>query len=746
MKKQLTILCWWLTTVIGLGQEAEKPSNAKPNSDAQFFMGILLDQITSIGPLKACPSREDPKKYYYLPNKVRLATDDATGKPKFLFVKYVTNKGSGKEDTDLAEGEGGGWVHFLMGLSITPDEIRAAESELQRKVPEAKLVGPVIYKSGTVSLVTKSAATNGEAKVLGVGPAPILDGDILAVGFSLNAQDATILWETLRSSNPDVSLNFSMDLAGLNSPIGTKMKVNWNALKKHRLMNLDVDAPIFRAQISDMISELKTQGVIEASIVGDDAEQQRLISKVTDKVIALCFDPAPTDSISTTDRASSYMVDTAAARAKQDAARGRQATERTEFQTEKVVADATVTSAEGNVKSTKDALKALDDQEMQARIDKQNEEIAKKKEQEAKAKEKRDAAEAALKEAPEAKKDSLQEVFDKANIDWKTSDDALKQAKKTKDKLEEEKKAEARKRAEAASKTADKQLATTKSKADDIQDEIESRRGTTLADFSVQAVYHRAKVIRSIALDIDLKKYDPVVIKETFGGNIGKINCRDCMLEVNTASHLYTQRELIARLDGEAARNDNFGKYVNYVTVRIRKKHGAGDLTFQEVRIDRKNFNKEGNFFKMLYGWRQGDNNRRDWLKYDYQTSWSFFGGYTLNENWKSANTQVLSLAPPFQRSEIKIMAEAEPLLKASVRAVFVKIYYEMDNTEYAKRVTISPKSEVLEQVVEVLHTQSKLSYDYEIDWVLTDGSTIKSGRKSTTNDTIFADVMPTKE
>ncbi len=732
MKKLLLLV---LLAVVRYGYTQETPATSKPEettpavsaipakkADTEFFMGVLLDQITTVGPLKACPSREDSKKYYYLPNKVRIATDETTGKPKFLFVKYVTNKGSGKEDTDLTEGEGGGWVHFLMGLIITPEEIQQAESELQRKVPGAKLIGPVIYKSGTVSLVTKSAATNNQVKVLGVGPAPILDGDVLAVGFPLNAQDATILWETLRSNNPDVSLNFSMDLAGLNSPIGTKMKVNWDALKKHRLMNQDVDIPIFRAQISDMVTELKNKGVIEATTVGNDSTQQRLISKITDKIIALCFEPAPTDSIAKTGRAESFMIDTAAAKAKQDAVRARQDKELTGFQTEKATADVAVTSAEQKVTDAQTEKNKMEDEQLKAKIDEQQEKIA-----------------TLEKERDEAKtaRDSLK-VVDKEKD--------LKASKKEKERLEEEQKEIDKSRTEAKYKEEKGKLTAAKQVAEDKQDEIEVRRGITLADFSVQAVYHRAKVMRTINLEIDLKKYDPVTIKETFGGNVGRINCRDCMMEVNTASHLYTQRELIARLDGEAARNDNFGKYINYVTVRVRKRHGAGDLSLQEVRIDRKNFNKEGNFFKMLYGWRQGDNDRRNWLNYDFQTSWSFFGGYSVNEDWKPSNNQIISLSPPFQRSEIKIMGEADALQKATVRAVFVRIYYKMGNVEYTKRATINPKNDLLEQVIEVLHTNGDLVYDYEIDWVLTDGISLKSGLKTTTNEVLFVDNIPPRQ
>ena len=609
MKLILSILLIF-TSFYVKSQETELASKPKKEGDSEFFMGVLLDQIATVGSIKVCPSRQDPKKYYYLPNKVKLAVDETTGKPKFSFTKYVSNTKSETEDKDLKIGEGGGWVHFLMGLSVSKEEISEAESDLQRIVPGAKIIGPVIYKEGSVELITKSAATNDKFKVLGRGPAPILDGDYIAVGFALNADDATILWETLKSSTPDVSLNFNMVLAGLNSPIGAKMEVNWDVLKKHRLMNLNVDIPIVKAQISDMVNELRQKGAIKTTTIGNSTSANQFISKVENKILSICF------SQNSPNEFPSIVNET---------------------------------------------LKPNDTLNLNNATDSENAELT-----------------------------NSGQPNDESTF-----------AGKNKKKI------------------------------------------ILSSNFSIQATYNRIKITNSGTFNYDLNSYEPTIINENFGGNIGKINCKDCLIEINTASNLYTQREIVAQLDGDAANNENFGKYINNVTVKVRKKHGAGDITLDEVRIDRKNFNKEGNFFKMLYGWQKGDNDRRNWLNYDYQTSWNFFGGYTINEDWKPTTNQVISLIPPFNRSEINILAEKETLLLANVRAVFVKIYYKLGETEYVKRAIINPKTEQTTQVIEVLHAQNNLKYTYEIDWVLNDGSVIKSGRKIAENEIIFADNLP---
>jgi hypothetical protein len=733
MKIKPIIICLLFFGKI-MGQNSDV--TADPKGETEFFMGILLDQITTLGSLKACPSRQNPKEYYYLPNQVKIAMDDKTGKPKFSFVKYVTNKRSDTEEVDIKEGEGGGWVHFLMGLSVSDNEKAKAQAELQKKVPGAVLKGPIIYKEGTVELVTKAQATNDKIRILGTGPAPILDGDFIAVGFSLNADDATILWETLKGPNPDVSLNFKMTLAGLNSPVGAKVEVNWDIMKKHRLMNLDIDIPIVKVQISDMVTQLKQNGTLKVTTVGGSNIGQNLIKKVEDMIIKLCFSETNIDSVGKVDRSSRFLVNEANRKAKQEAERSREEADKTEFKANLTSEIETEKALKTEADNAEKANNDLKDAEAIENISKKEKQIlALKNELETTEREK------LILDKKEDKKDNENELkiingkIAKLKIE-------IESETKQKRKLEEEQKKIVKTRLENS--TSNKKELATKAKeiVSETKEKIADLTGFTKADLSITAIYHRAKVERSGTLFYDLNNYEPTTIKETFGGNIGKINCPTCIIEVNTASHLYTQRELIARLDGEAARNDNFGKYINHVTVRMRKKHGAGDLTFDEVRIDRKNFNKEGNIFKLLYGWQKGDNNRNNWLDYDYQTSWNFFGGYTINQPWQQSNNQVIAISPPFARSEIKIIAEKEALISANIRAAFVKIYYKMGENEFMKKATITPKNEVQEQIVSIIHSQNELNYEYEIDWVFKDGHTKQSGRKASNNDIIFVDIF----
>ena len=68
----------------------------------------------------------------------------------------------------------------------------------------------------TKSVITNSASTSdpNQKRVLGVGPAPVLEGDNVAVSFILDSLDAKILWESLQMPTPDIGFNLNMTIGG----------------------------------------------------------------------------------------------------------------------------------------------------------------------------------------------------------------------------------------------------------------------------------------------------------------------------------------------------------------------------------------------------------------------------------------------------------------------------------------------------------------------------------------------------
>ena len=243
---------------------------------------------------------------------------------------------------------------------------------------------------------------------------------------------------------------------------------------------------------------------------------------------------------------------------------------------------------------------------------------------------------------------------------------------------------------------------------------------------------------------IDLNKFTPDTMTLRFDENIGDLrNLMDDeshFRQVNLDDPLVRQREIVAFVDGMNA--TDFGQYINFVTVHMRKKHESGEITDDEVRIDRNNFNREGNNFKLLYGWK-GDNNRNKWLNYQYQTTWSFFGGNTVQDPWREATEGAINLAPPYQRRSVELQADADMLKDAQVRLVTVKVYYDLAGAEQVRQASLNPSKGQLSEKIEFMLPGDEYDYEYEIIWRLTGNRTVASGRQTSSEAVLFVDEVP---
>ncbi|MCB0855473.1 MAG: hypothetical protein KDD63_24785, partial [Bacteroidetes bacterium] len=276
-----------------------------------------------------------------------------------------------------------------------------------------------------------------------------------------------------------------------------------------------------------------------------------------------------------------------------------------------------------------------------------------------------------------------------------------------------------------------------------IASETSRAEEVDIPSFSVMAVYEMKKVRQRGLFKIDLNKYTTDMVSLRFDENIGNLSryLRDenMFRQVNLDDPLYRQREIIAMVDGFNAAD--FGKYINFVNVRMEKKHQNGKVTQDEVRIDRNNFNKEGNYVKMLYGW-NGDGNRADWYNYDYTLEWSFFGGYSVTQPLKSSNFSSISLTPPYQRRFIDLQADPE-VLKKGVRAITVNLYSQLGDKEFTQQVTLIPSRNELSKQVEILVPAGELEFEYEVSMRLKGNKVVKSDRVKSTESLLFVDEMP---
>jgi hypothetical protein len=239
---------------------------------------ILFDKGIRAGALTVFPELSNPDNYYYLSDKIQVSKHP-DGSPEFSFMRYVRNTAPGNTTNAITEtNQAGGVLHVLVNLAVPEEMIREARQELLRINGSAKLMGPIIFKSGKVAVISSVIGDNGELtrKVVGLGSAPILEGEKAAVSVLLTKEGADILWATFQTATPDLSFQFEMDVRGYLSPKNIKIEANFDQIYKHRTIEAAAVSPVFALEIKDAFDDLSNSGAIKVTQVGEDEGLNKL--------------------------------------------------------------------------------------------------------------------------------------------------------------------------------------------------------------------------------------------------------------------------------------------------------------------------------------------------------------------------------------------------------------------------------------------------------------------------------------
>ncbi|HEY4654318.1 MAG TPA: hypothetical protein VIH22_07380, partial [Cyclobacteriaceae bacterium] len=251
-----------------------------------FGQNIILDKPTKAAELTLYPDRDDPKSYYYLVDKPKIATG-ANGQPEFSFLRYVDNTATGDE------GEGGGIVHAIVELQVSEEQRREAETALQGIESGAKLIGPVAYKDGSIALISSTMQPNGEfaKQVIGIGKAPLLDGHKAAVSVQLTKLGAKVLHASFQTPTPDMTFAFEMSISGYRLPKKAIIEANFDMVYEHKAFRAAVAAPVLQAEINMAFDDLVKSGAIKVINKGADEQMEKLIEDAYNKLTRLMFEP-----------------------------------------------------------------------------------------------------------------------------------------------------------------------------------------------------------------------------------------------------------------------------------------------------------------------------------------------------------------------------------------------------------------------------------------------------------------------
>ena len=628
-------------------------------SVSSFGQQILLDKPLRAGDLTLFPELNNETVYYYLPDKVRIGKHP-DGKPQFSFLRYVENVRSANE---TREGDGGGIVHAVIELKVPDEMLAKARQELRRLKSNAIIQGPIVYKGGTIALISSftDPASGFTKKVIGLGKAPILDNEKAAISVLLTKQGAKILWESFKTPTPDMSISFEMEVTGFRSPIGATIEANFDQIYTHQSFQAAIATPVLAGEINQAFDDLVKTGAIKVTQVGTDANIERAVEAAYTKLTNMMFDPAggsgtPNLNQLTGTGGQPSMLDRATTMLNTARTETRQENERRRTEAlEELRSSETIANRNRPARTVPDTSETMTF-----------------------------GANSGIKNASNEEMNRIEEVYNRR------------------------------------------------------RNLIEQTQVSPPA-LAIAFSYEMRRVRQQGIFRIDLNKYNTDNLVMRFDENFGQIDCQTCFRQVNIDDPLYQQREISTFLDG--ANSSDFDKYINSVTVSMRKKHGSGDITNDEVRIDRKNLNAEGNNFKMLYGWK-GDDNRQKWLDYEYKTDWFFFGGYKSTSEWIKNTNSTIPLSSPFLRKTISIEADPDLIKKENVRAIEVKVYSKIGDFQQSKDLRLNVKNQQFAGQLELIQPKDSSDFEYEYTWYLSDGSSKKSGKKSSTSSLLFVDTI----
>lgn len=790
---------------------------------------IFLDRMKKAGDLICYPSFKDPSVWYYLPDQPRLAMKD--GKPQFSFLKYSRTSATGKAGINRAEG--GGIVHFLVTYGASKDRVKAAEKQLKKDNPDARIHGPIVYRKGHFALITSfKEGEESLVKTVAIGKAPLIEGQKAAVSIALSREGAEVLWESFKTDTPDISLFFDMEFAGIREPYEATITGDWAKINKYRRLRAGMKYSWFGADVDMLFQELRQNGAINVTIKGEDKDMDKIMQSINAKLLSMMFEPVSVNKLAKAVEAKDpYSNLNQAMKAVKSNQRQRQSV-RTRKPKPKpkprpsvrgnrssldmnspgfsqmlaavldiIVSDAHADgtgssisqssqaptlppvpgddssdvqdTSNSDIKTRKDPKPQVPDKSAAEaynharRLDEKARRSGYKQEDTEAAIDAYESYKAAY--APtgarakeiEGRLRSLTRRLEHAALDkaMNTGDStAVKGKEKPAGTTSSQKPSSLSKGSDSpakpkgrttpprlGSKGKPQPSSTSRSRRSSIARRA-SQVGKRVADkkpgFSLVASYRMTKVEATGRLEVNLKKYRTEMQSNPMTENIGSLYSKygsnsKIFRAVVIDDPVFKQREILVTLDGQDT--STFTKYLNFVTVKMKKRHQSGEYSTDEVVITPELFNKKGNSFSFTYGYK-GDDDRNRWLDYQYQVIWSFHGGVEIRSPWKDETSPMLALMPPHRYRTLTIEGEAEKLENAQVRHAVVTINTIVNDQVLTTQSTIRNQGPLPSLHLDIPEDIDNKKADIRIKWFLKGGKNVESPARPIEGDLIYWD------
>jgi len=196
------------------------------------YKDFVLSDGTKVRCLRSLGSSSGKQEYYYVPTNLHIAKT-ADGTPKFLFLKFTTEK---REDKG---GVQGALMHFLTEFGLSAAQMNELNGKLQSVQKNAVCVGcvPVTADGETSTFQVTSATLTDQGltkSLITSGKAPLMPGSQAACAARLTGNGAQLLAATFEKNTAitDVSLSYNLAYTTLVPGVDAYMRFYGEKLKR----------------------------------------------------------------------------------------------------------------------------------------------------------------------------------------------------------------------------------------------------------------------------------------------------------------------------------------------------------------------------------------------------------------------------------------------------------------------------------------------------------------------------------
>jgi len=273
-----------------------------------------------------------------------------------------------------------------------------------------------------------------------------------------------------------------------------------------------------------------------------------------------------------------------------------------------------------------------------------------------------------------------------------------------------------------------------------------SRKGGA-PGFSLVASYQMKQIKRSGKLVYNMNHFRTENQAFAMTENIGDLYRRHgrdprVFRAVTIDDPVFKQREILVTLDGQDAAT--FAEHLNFVTVKLEKRHQSGEVTSDEVVITPVKFNEGGNAFSLGYGYK-GDDDRSAWLDYRFQALWSFHGGVEFRTPWNNTDSPMLAVQPPHRYRTVTVEGDGAGLTAAGVRHAVITLTSLIGGRTITKEVTIRNQGPAPALMVEIPEDPEKPRVEAGITWYLSGGGKVTVPARPVEGSIVYWDELPKK-